>query len=266
MPARVLVVCVATGFVLSGCGSSGSDRPEATATTTTTTSSALSSSAPDTPEQLAADRALAKRALLRLGDLPAGYKVSKDDSDDDSPEDDSSDNADDATNRRFAECAQLSPELTQAMLSDDPPPGIVDVQSPEFELQSGLLAEVTLDSSVDVGRSPDSVARLLEFFDVGSKPKCFEDLFGAVSEADADGSAHVESVEPADPVGVGDRSRGFRATITVSASGITVPLSLEVAAAQRGRALAIVTATRFGVPVEEQLVRSLLQTVIDRLG
>jgi hypothetical protein len=234
--------------------------------TTTTTTTPRSLSAPDTPEQRSADRALAKRALLRLADLPLGYKVSKDDATDDDEGDTSADDA--AVNRRFADCAQLSPELTKAMLSDDPPPGIVDVQSPGFEHESGLLDEVSVDSSVDVGRTPESVARLLEVFAVVDKKECFEKLFASAGEAGAaegGGQSRFEAVESAGPIGVGDRSGGFRVTMTISASGITIPFALDVVAAQRGRALASVTVTSIGAPVEKQFARSLLRKVAERL-
>ena len=75
MPAvtsRVLSVFAGLGLLFAGCGSSGSSKPNAVVTTTTAVG--ISSDAPNTQEQRAADKALAKRAVLNLADLPAGYE------------------------------------------------------------------------------------------------------------------------------------------------------------------------------------------------
>src|SRR5205814_6066057 len=125
-----------------------------------TTPTTTVQTAPNTPQQLAADKALARRAVLRLTDLPLGYHVAKDQS-----ASSSGDNVPPAVSRRFASCAHLPPAVAKAMLSSDPPPGVVDAESKSFEADPEVLSQLTISGSVDIGRTSSQVAEFLTILD-----------------------------------------------------------------------------------------------------
>jgi hypothetical protein len=249
---------VAVAALVAGCGSSGSTKPNASPTTPTTTVR----TAPNTPEQLAADKALARRAVLRLTDLPRGYKLAPDQSDDSSSNDTTP-----AQAQRFATCAHVSAEVTKTLLRGDPPPGVVQVESKDFEHDVLPTSQITLSGTVDIGRTPADVGNLIPIVGSASAPGCWKNLF---DEMFGSGSAHGTyvadvHVAPYGAVGLGDRSGGLHVRLVATSAGLSVPIDLAIVAAQHGRMAVLLVVTGFGKTPENGIERTLLQKMLDRL-
>src|SRR5262249_44582212 len=125
---------------------------------------------PNTAQQLAADKAFAKHAVLRLSDLPRGYKATPSDSSD------SSDDIPAAPLAKFATCAHASVAEAGDFLNDHPKPDVPSVKS-DFSKNEASLNETDLESRVDMHRSASDLAGPLAL--LTARVSCWRDLFQA---------------------------------------------------------------------------------------
>jgi hypothetical protein len=217
--------------------------------------------APNTAKQLAADKALAKRAVLRLGDMPAGYKASPSSNspDDDIPQ---------PVLSKFATCAKVPKAKIASLLNTHPDPSKPSVDSPDFDSNDASVGTSTsFQNNVELDRSSKDLSEFLEFLGAKSALKCWRALFKSVFEATA---APGDSVRGLTVVGLpspsmGDESAAFGVRVTVSGSTRAVKAYLDFYLVRRGRAAITLVASGIGQRVDSSLALSLLQTVDDRV-
>jgi hypothetical protein len=242
---------------LAGCGSSGSTKASVPATTTTTTTTAgLGATAPNTPEQRAADQALARRAVLKLTDLPVGYESK--------PASDSESDVPKAALVQFASCMHMSKadaaEFLNGADEDDQPSAEADF---EYDSPTG---QTSFESQVELDRTSADISRPFETLDNGD-PACWKDLFDAAFREDVPKGTTIgpTTVTELETSGLGDQAEAFRAEVVVTSRGRSVPVTLDFYFVGHGRAGISLFGSGIGRAVEPSFERLLVQTVVDRL-
>ena len=237
------VLCAAIVVVAAGCGGSSKTL-----------------TAPNTPEQIKADRALARQAVLKPSDLPAGYKAT--------PHQKSSDDAPEPVLRKFAHCAKVpQAEIADFIKSNDPRQP--DADSPDFKLlDSGKGVSTGFENNVAVDRSSKHIGSQFDVMTAKRTLKCWKEFFQAALQSSSDTSVSVRDLAVVSlPIGkIGDQSAAFgvRATF-VRSDGATIKAYIDFYLVRSGRAAISLEATGFGEQADSTLAQSLVQTVADRL-
>ena len=220
--AVLLAPCV---LVLAGCGGSSSGSRSQTAG-----KGASSRSRPGqrhrSRSQIAADRALGARALLRLGDFPAGWTASVRHKEASPPK----------LEQEVAACLHVSPS---AVNESDP----AEVRSPDFKHAGG--AEIS--NSVTVTPTPSVAAGEFSVFAKPETARCLrsgveQELRYTLRHGSAGrkipggvsfGRATVEQMSfPA----IGDQTVAYRVGVSISARSIHLPLYFDAVLVRAGRA------------------------------
>ena len=223
-------------------------------------SSSKTSTAPNTPEQLKADKAIAQQAVLTLSDMPPGFKAT--------PHQASSDDTPEPVLRRFAQCAKVpQAEIADFIKRNDPKQP--DVDSADFSrLDVAKGALTTFENNVAIDRSSKHIGSQFDVLAAKSTLKCWKDFFRAamVSSSDTGVSARGVTVVslPIDKIADQSAAFGVRATV-VRPDRSTVKLYFDFYIARSGRAAISLLATGVGEQVDSSLAQSLMQTVADRL-
>ena len=123
--------------------------------------------APDTPAQLRIDMVLAKHAVLKLSDLPAGYESTRNDR---SP-------APKPVVRRFAKCAKLPESKVAAFINQDDP-SEPSVDSADFDRDDNGPS-LGFQNRVAIGRSSRDRSENLRLLTARSALKCWANFFRA---------------------------------------------------------------------------------------
>jgi hypothetical protein len=214
--------------------------------------------APNTPEQLAADKALAKQAVLRLGDLPAGYTAS--------PHTDSGGDLPPAVEREFLACSHLPKRFIDDKAGDQP-----NADAPDFK-QGNLAgggATTEIQSSVEIDRSSKNISEPLAYLAGKKVAKCFEPFFrAAIAQAakDAPGMSILALTVKGIPAdSIGDQRAAFQGRVTIAVSGISVDVYFDLYFVRKGRAVLTLLGLGTRAPVSRSLEYSLLRTVVSRL-
>jgi hypothetical protein len=233
-------------MVSAGCGSSGS------------------ATAPSTPKQIASDKRLATLAALRAIDMPDGFKATKHDT---SP----ADALPRAAAEKLAECAHMPEAQVMSTLNGSAETGMPTVDSPDFEKKTpgGKVADTMISSSVEVDRSSKDLSVPIGYLGAARAIPCWKTFLQtafADPGASAGGSIGDLRVTTITIAGVGDQSAAIEASLNVTASGRTVPLYTDVFLVRRGRAGVSLEVTGIGGRVSRALEKSLLETVVGRLG
>jgi hypothetical protein len=254
MRTRGFVALVAAGLVFAACGGSstksGSGSPTVPTTTVVT--------APDTAKQIAADKATVKAVALHITDLPVGYKST--------PPGDSSDDVPPAVLAKFAACVHVPKAEAADFLNNHP-----DAKAPTIEVDfakdEGSLRETDFENDVELDRSSVDISRPFDLLGAKRALPCWQELFHAAFTETAPKNATVGALEVTSlPIGgVGDRGAAFRATVSLTTSGITVPVSLDFYFVGRGRAGISLFGSGIGHAVDPALERALLRKVVGRL-
>jgi hypothetical protein len=244
---RAIAVSAALAMVLvvAGCGSSSK-----------------TSTAPNTAEQIKNDKALARHAVLKLKDLPTGYKGTPhtDDSDSDAPE---------AVLRKFAACAKISSAEADRLLNgsgDDASKPSVD--SPDFELLDKSTGFFTrFENTVEIDRSSDDISKPLETFGKEDVLPCWRDVIKSSLTLGLDPGESVTGIKVAalDLGDVGDDAVAFAVRANFKGPARTVPAYINLYYVGSARAGISLTATGIGKPIDKDLAVSLVKTVADRL-
>jgi hypothetical protein len=243
---RAIAVSATIAMILFSTGCGGSSKP---------------STAPDTPEQIKNDKAIAKTAVLKLSDLPTGYKGTPhvDNPSSDTPK---------PVLQKFATCADI-PEAEAAELvngTDDPSDAIAN--SPLFDqndAETGHSAQ--LENSVTIVRSSDEISDTFDYFATEETLPCWEDLFRAGYKKDLDPGDSVRNlaVTTIDTGEIADKSAGLGVQGEVVGPAGSVMVYFDIYIAGTGRAGISLTAVGIGERVDTELALSLLKTVADRL-
>ena len=244
----VVLVAVAVAALLAGCGG-GSKTVKA----------------PNTPKQIAADKAVAEKAVLQLSDLPAGYKGSPHDSS-------GSDKIPNAVAAKFGTCAHMpAAEITKLMNGDhqaDQP----SANSQDFALTgSSALTQTSISNTVELDRSSKDLSDPLDLFGASRALPCWKDLFQAAFNATAPSGGSIKglSVFALPTKSLGDQAAAFEARVDISTSASVVPVTvtayLDLYFVRRGRAGVTLLGSGIGTRIPPTLERSLVQKVLDRL-
>jgi hypothetical protein len=218
--------------------------------------------APNRPKQIAADKAIAKQAVLRPGDLPAGYKAS--------PHQTSSSNKiPQSVARKFATCAHIPEAEIVSLMNGTHEPDKPSADSPDFAKSDSVTRfDVTFENNVEIDRSSKDLSVPLDRFGAKRALPCWKALFqAAFDQTQPTGASYRDLSVTSLPISrLGDQSAAFEARVTISASGRSVNTYLDFFLVRRGRAGISLLATGIGVRVDLSLERSLLNTVVGRLS
>ena len=255
MRIREFVALGSAVLMLAACGSStksGSDVPPASTTTTIAT-------APNTPKQLAADKATAKAAVLKLSDLTAGYKQipPNPDTDDDFPP---------AALTLFASCAHIPKKEAAAFFAEDKGPKQPQAES-DFMNKTRDLLEIDLKSNVELDRSTKDISEPFDALLAKTPLPCWEGLFDTAFAQDPIEGATLSPVKvtPLATTGLGDQALAFRATLTISGPSLSVNTAIDLYFVGHGRAGVTLEVTGVGHPADPSFERSLIEKMIARL-
>lgn len=244
---RFVVGIVALAVLAAGCGDDTEDETSPTTTPATSpTTTAAPAADPRTPEQLAADRAAAERAVLKLADFPPGW-TAEPDTDDTSPEVQ-------AARERFAACVGLDRSLLGPATSDRP-----SAESDDFE-NGRLEAESRVTMMPSANRANEQLVAL-------RKPEsrgCFETFVNAALQQLASRGSVQVHVDVLNLAGLHADSLGYRAMLRVTDRGETVEAFIDILLAPKGRAVINTFFVNIGGPFPADLETSLTNTVIDR--
>jgi hypothetical protein len=249
---RGISAVVAIAVLLAGCGG-GSAK-----VTTSLPSTPSRQAAPDTPAQLAADTALAKRVGLRLGDLPAGYTAK--------PHDDSSDAIPAKVAKAFGSCAHIPKSSLSSLLGDVPDPSAPSVSAPDFELVLGSR-HTSFENNVELDRTARDLSEPLALFGAPAALPCWKALFGAVLAQTAPKDGVFEGlIVQAIPISrIADQSAAFEAQVTLAVGRIAVPVVFDFFFVRLGRAGVTLFASGINHRVDTALEVSLIRKVVTRL-
>ena len=207
---RIVAALAVAGLAAAGCGgSSGSS----TGGSGGKSDSSLSD--PRTPQELAADRMLARRALLKLSDFPAGWQATPHDDNDEGPD----------LEKQLADCLDVPEALIVGSGDKD------SVDSPDFESPDN--AEVM--SSVSLGPTAEDVQKVFEVMHNPNVPKCFGD---AIDEVLSYSMSHDEDAPKNITIGkvtlgelnlpgFAEDSVAFRTKVPMAANGIDTQIYLD---------------------------------------
>ena len=232
-------------MVAAACGGDD-DEPTAQGTTTTT----------PPVQDVAADRAAAERAVLRLGDFPPGWQAEPPDSTPEDPE----------LTSRLAGCLRVDLSLFEDV-GDKASADAPDFESPDQQQVSN-----------SVGLAP-SAAKAQELFAIFERPElrdCLKTVLSQSIQAELrrpkpgrqlppDLTVGEVTVNPVSFPTFGDRTVSFRVNVPFRAAGEQLTAYTDLAVAMRGRALTLLSFTDFGSAFPTDLAQRFTRTVVDRL-
>jgi len=126
-----------------------------------------------------------------------------------------------------------------------------------------------VSNSVEVDRSSKDLSVPIAFLGAASAIPCWKTfLQTAFSAAGVSGGGSISDlrVTPITLAGVGDQLAAIEASLKVTVSGRTVPFYADLFIVRRGRAGVSLEVTGIGGPASRSLEKSLLETVVGRLG
>jgi len=221
-------------------------------------SSSKTSTAPNTPEQRKVDLALAKQALLKLSDLPPGYKGA--------PHSNSS-NGDIPPRviQKFVACTHLPKRFVDDKSDDQP-----KADAPDFtsgNIRTGAATEI--DSSVEIDRSSKDISEPLGLLANGNTAHCFQPFFDAALAQGLKGapgfSIQRVTVKSIPAGSAGDQGAGFQGQMTLGTPVGSMVVYLDFLLVRTGRAAINLTGIGFREPVALDLEHELLATIVGRL-
>ena len=255
---------LATFALIAGCGGGQSVSSSPTTgelPTTATSTPHTGTSAPHRSIQLADDQALAQRAVLRLADVPGGYKSLP-------AENTPANDVPAAVAAHFSACTHLALPLVTTLLDQRAGPGMILVVSPNFVKPVSKLAETSIESAVEVHASSEQLSQELDQLGSAGALPCWKAFIKSSFADPAGSSAALRALDVASvPLGaLGDQSTAVGAKVAVSNGVRTIDIALDFCIVRRGRADAVLAfAVEGGGSVDRALERSLLAKMVDRL-
>lgn len=242
MRARPVIALIVAVTLTAACGGD-SDSPESEALPGATST-----------QNIAADKAAAEQAVLRLSDFPPGWQAK--------PHEESPDDPD--LTRRLGECLRVD----VSVLGDNP----ASADSPDFESPD----EQEVQSSVGFTATAAKAQELFAIFERPETPGCLSD---AASKSIEDS---LKSPEPGEevPAGVtvgkvsinrasfpamGERTVAYRMTVPVRLGGLSLSVYSDLVLVLRGRGAALLSFFDFGSPFPTDQAQKFTKTVVDRL-
>ena len=242
--------------LLAGCGGSG----KSAAAPPTTEDVPTTASVPLAHTPLVADRALAQQAVLRLADVPTGYKSTP-------TQNTPADDVPAAVAARFSTCTHVALPVVTTLLNQRAGAGMVLAASPNFVKSESELAGTDIGGAVEVHASSKQLSQELDQLGAAAALPCWKAFFEAAATDPAGSGTSVRAldVRSARLAPLGDQIAAVGATITVANGAQTVRESLDFSIARRGRADAVLLLVVEGGAVDHALERSLLAKMVGRL-
>jgi hypothetical protein len=224
-------------------------------------SASKTSTAPNTPEQLKADKAIAKQAVLKPSDLP-GYKATphRHDPSNDTPQ---------PILRKFATCAKIPESKIADLLNGNTDPSAPSVDSPDLTLdESDAGVSYTFENTVEIDRSSKDISEPFDLLGGTAVLPCWKDLFKAAFDAQAAApgmSVSGLSVTPIEIGPVGDQSAAFEVRVRFTKGARSVNAFLDLYFVRSGRAGISLSASGLGKSVDQSVSLFLVKAVAGRL-
>jgi predicted small lipoprotein YifL len=219
--------------------------------------------APNTPEQIKADKAIAKQAVLKKSDLPSAYTATphNDDPANDTPK---------PVLRKFAKCAKIpESKIDELINGNDNDPSAPQVNSPDFSFddkETGI--SFSFENSVEIDRSSKDISEPLDLLAGDDVLPCWKDLFKAAFEQEVtapDEKVGGVAVTPIDIGDVGDKSVSFEVRVLLTKGTNSVKAFFDAYFVQSGRAGISLFASGIRKSVDRDLSLFLLKAVVDRM-
>jgi hypothetical protein len=241
--AFVAVLVASMLLLVNGCGKSSSET------------------APNTPEQLNADKAVAKQAVLKPSDLPSAYKVTphKRDPANDTPK---------AILRKFATCAKVPQSQAAELINGADDPGTASVDSPDFSfVDTDSGTSIDFQNTVAFDRSSKEISEPIDVIGAEDALPCWKDLFKAAFQTGATAPLELSeiAVTPIDVGDVGDQSFAFECRVVMTKGTRSARAFHALYFVRSGRAGITLSASGIGKPVDQSLSLYLVKTIADRL-
>jgi hypothetical protein len=225
-------------LLLAACGGGTKQQPAAGGATTTTAASTAT-----TGVSVAADKATARALLLRLSDLPDGWRATQH----------RQDAFDKSANEQLAACVgRPSPETYTT----------VDLFSPDFSMgNAGVFSEAELVKTADDFKADAAAVRGPRF------ASCVKRILAKFAPRLASG-ASVQSIviQPLPVASYGQFSMAYRARITLTGQGQTLRLYDDEVFLGKGRVELSASFSDVGRPFDPGLRRALLAKLGARLA
>jgi hypothetical protein len=245
-----VITAILLPLVVAGCSGGG-----AGSSASSSAPSARTSSGPPFPK--AAAQAAAQQALLTISDFPAGWSTSKDDSADD--------NSDKRFDQQLADCLHAPAGLLHSGGAQS-----ADADSPDFDSPDG---DTTISESVSVAQS-DRVDQLFTVLKQDNATDCIsttvnaylKDQLAKTDDPDVKDATigHVE-VGQLSAGHYGDDTVAMRATLPVSAKGLTLKVYLDLLFIRHANSSAFLTFVNEGTPVDPATTDKYAQLATDKL-
>jgi hypothetical protein len=246
---RAPLAAAACALITAACASN---------TSTTTSSSAASSTSSSTVSQdVAADKALAQAALLKLSDFPTGWTSLPSTSNQGSP----------AVEKQLISCLHVSPQFLD---SNNP----TNVDSPDFSDPNNNTAS----NSVTYGASASTVHSQFAVLTSTAFAPCVQQ---AVKTEIAYALQHPSNPSDTVPSGLtfgsptvaqmsfptlGDQTVAYRVTVPIMYQGLSPDAYFDFVAIQKGRAVAVMTFEGAVTPFDSSMAEQLSTLTVGRLA
>jgi len=242
MRTRTKVMLSASLLLLAACGGGTKQQPAAGGATTSTAASTTSTAASTTTTavSVAADKATARALLLRLSDLPDGWRATQY----------RQDPVDKAINEQLAAClGRPSPETYTT----------VDLFSPDFSMgNADVSSEATLVKTTDDFKADAAAVRGPRF------APCVKRALAKFAPQGV--SVRSIVIQPLPVASYGQFSIGYRATITLTGQGQTPVIYDDEVFLGKGRIELSASFSDVGRPFDPGLRRALLAKLGVRLA
>ena len=197
--------------------------------------------------------------MLRLDDLPIGYKTSP-------PDNSSDDNVPAGVLTKFAACVKV-PKAAAASLLDNTSTASQPNVEADFETDAGSLKETDIDSNVELDRSSKDISAPVVLFSAKSALGCWKQLFQTefVHDPTSGPKSRFGAVVPLSMGSIHDEALALQVRFSVSTPKRTVPVDLDLYFVGRGRAGISLSGTWIGGHPDTGLEQSLVEAIFGRL-
>lgn len=239
-------------LIVAGCGGGGSASSGASSSGSSDTHT---SSGPPFPK--AAAQTAAQQALLTISDFPSGWSTSKDGSGNDS--------SDKKFDQKLADCLHAPAGLLGQGGANS-----ADADSPDFDSPDG---DTTISETVSVAQA-DRVDQLFTVLKQNNATECLSTTFNDYLKQELAKTNDPEVKQATiGQIQVGQLSTGhygddtvaMRATLPVTAKGLTVNVYLDLLFVQHDNAVASLTFESEGTPVDSPTTDKYAQLATDKL-
>ena len=246
---RVPLTTAACALLAAACTSKAS--------TTTSSSAASSTSSSAVSQDVAADKALAQAALLKLSDFPTGWTSTPS----------TSNQGSQAIDKQLMSCLHVSPQFLD---SNNP----TNVDSPDFSDANGNTASnsVTYEASASTVQSQFAILTSSTFVPCVQAAVNAEILY-AIQHPSNPSDTVPSGLTFGNPTvaqmsfpTLGDQTVAYRVTVPIMYQGLSPDAYVDFVAIQKGRAVAVMTFEGVATPFDSSMAEQLSTLTVGRLA